>query len=153
MAENGVEVRLADGEAELEAAKELRLRVFSVEQGVPREHEIDGLDPGATQLVAVRRGKVVGTCRLRFPRGRCKLERMVVDPALRHTGVGRMLAAAAEREARRQGVEEIILHAQRRVEDFYAACGYAPEGDTFLEEGIPHVRMRKRIDAAQQLSA
>jgi predicted GNAT family N-acyltransferase len=153
LAEDGVEVRLAEGEAELEGAKELRLRVFSGEQGVPPEHELDGLDPGATHIVALRRGQVVGTCRLRFPRGRCKLERMVVDPSLQRTGVGRKLTAAAEREAARQGVEEIVLHAQRRIEDFYAACGYAPEGDTFLEEGIPHVRMRKRIGTAQQAEA
>jgi predicted GNAT family N-acyltransferase len=145
LAENGVEFRPARDEVEVEAAKELRLRVFSGEQGIPREGEIDGLDAAATHIIAVRRGSVVGTCRLRFTRGRCKLERMVVEHTLRQTGIGADLVVAAEREAARQGAGEMVMHAQRRVEGFYAACGYAVEGETFLEEGIPHVLMRKRL--------
>jgi predicted GNAT family N-acyltransferase len=140
-----VEVRLARDESEIEDAKQLRLRVFSQEQGVPPEADIDGLDPAATHLVALRRGSVVATCRLRFPQGHCKLERMVVEKNLREIGIGRELLAEAEREALRQGASEMILHAQRQVEGFYGACGYAPGGDTFLEEGIPHVQMRKRL--------
>lgn len=141
----GVEVRPARDEIEIAAAQELRLRVFAGEQGVSPKAEIDGLDPAATHLVALRRGNVVGTCRLRYPRGRGKIERMAVDPVLRRTGVGARLVAAAEAEAAARGVGEMVLHAQRRREPFYAACGYVPEGETFLEEGIPHVLMRKRL--------
>jgi predicted GNAT family N-acyltransferase len=140
-----LEVRPALDEDEVEAAKELRLRVFFGEQGIPRDGEIDGLDPASTHIVAVRRGTIVGTCRLRFPRGQCKLERMVVAENLRRAGIGTELLEGAEREALRQGVSELILHAQREVEGFYAACGYVAEGETFLEEGIPHVQMRKRL--------
>jgi predicted GNAT family N-acyltransferase len=140
-----VEVRLARDEGEIEEAKQLRLRVFSTEQGVSPEADIDGLDPAATHLVAVRRGSIVGTCRLRFPGGRCKLERMVVEQSLRQTGIGSGLLVEAEREALRQGASEMILHAQRQVEGFYAACGYVAEGETFLEEGMPHVQMRKQL--------
>ena len=145
MGRDGVEVRLARDDAEVEAAKQLRLRVFSQEQGFSREADIDGLDPAATHLVAVRRGSVVGTCRLRFARGNCKLERMVVDHNLRGTGIGSELVDEAEREAHRQGAGEVVLHAQRPAEGFYAACGYAAEGEPFLEEGRPHVQMRKRL--------
>jgi predicted GNAT family N-acyltransferase len=140
-----VEVRLARDEGEIEEAKQLRLRVFSQEQGVPPEADIDGLDPAATHLVALRRGSVVATCRLRFPQGHCKLERMVVEKNLREIGIGRELLAEAEWEALRQGASEMIIHAQRQVEVFYAVCGYTAGGDTFLEEGIPHVQMRKRL--------
>lgn len=150
MAEDAVEVRPARDDSEIEAALELRLRVFSGEQGISREGEIDGLDPEATHLVAIRRGDLVATCRLRYPGGRCKLERMVVDPALRRTGIGRLLVEEAEREAGRRGASEVILHAQLPAEDFYAACGYVAEGETFLEEGIPHVQMRKRTAQTDQ---
>jgi predicted GNAT family N-acyltransferase len=152
LAENGLEVRRARDEAETEAAKQLRLRVFSGEQGVAREAEIDGLDPESTHLVAVRRGTVVGTCRLRFPRGQCKLERMAVDGSLRRTGIGVALMEEAEREALRQGTSEVVLHAQRQSENFYASCGYVAEGDTFLEEGIPHVLMRKHLELVDRRS-
>jgi predicted GNAT family N-acyltransferase len=144
---NGVDVRPALDQDEIEAAQELRLKVFSGEQGISRDGEIDGLDPASTHIVAVRRGSVVGTCRLRFAEGRCKLERMVVDQSLRRTGVGRELIAGAEREAQRQGSREMVLHAQQQVEAFYASCGYDARGDTFLEEGIPHVQMRKGLGA------
>jgi predicted GNAT family N-acyltransferase len=142
---NAVEVRLARDETEIEAAKQLRLRVFAQEQGFSPEADIDGLDPMATHIVAVRRGSVVGTCRLRFPRGACKLERMVVDHNLRRTGIGTELVREAELEARRRGATEVALHAQQPVEGFYAACGYMSEGEPFLEEGMPHVQMRKRL--------
>jgi predicted GNAT family N-acyltransferase len=141
----GVEVRLARDEAETEEAKQLRLRVFSEEQGVRPEADVDALDPEATHIVAVRRGDVVATCRLRFPQGHCKLARMVVDKNLRRIGIGTELLAEAEREATRQGASEMVLHAQRQAEGFYAACGYVARGETFLEEGIPHVEMRKRL--------
>ena len=147
-----MEVRLARDEAEVEAAQQLRLRVFSDEQGVARDAELDGLDPEATHLVAVRRDSVVGTCRLRFPRGRCKLERMAVDPTLRRTGIGVALIDEAEREALRQGASEVVLHAQRQSEPFYAACGFVTEGETFYEEGIPHVLMRKQLELVDRRS-
>jgi len=145
---NGVEVRPAGDETEIEAAKQLRLRVFAHEQGISPKADIDGLDPAATHLVALRRGSVVATCRLRFSPGKCKLERMVVEQNLRGTGIGARLIVEAEREAQRQGAEQVVLNAQRPVEGFYAACGYVAEGEEFLEEGLPHVQMRKRLDGA-----
>jgi predicted GNAT family N-acyltransferase len=147
-----VEFRPAHNDEEIEAAMELRRRVFFDEQGVSPEADFDGLDPEATHIVALRRGAVVATCRLRFPRGLCKLERMAVEQNLRRTGIGTGLIAEAEREAAREGATEVLLNAQRRVEEFYAACGYAAEGDTFLEEGIPHVQMRKRLEDVDRRS-
>jgi predicted GNAT family N-acyltransferase len=144
-AEDGVEVRLATAEEEIEAALALRLRVFSGEQGVAREADADGLDPAATQVIAVRRGNVVGTCRLRYPRGRGKLERMAVEQTLRRSGIGSRLLAFSELEARRRGATEMTLHAQLESVPFYEACGYQADGEQFLEEGIPHLLMRKAL--------
>lgn len=144
-ADDGVEVRLARDEEEIEAAKELRMRVFSAEQRIAPEAEIDGLDPAATHVIALRRSRVVGTCRLRYPRGQGKIERMAVDPTLRRTGIGARLVAAAERTAVARGCEDLVLHAQLQSREFYSACGYEAEGEAFLEEGIPHVLMRRRV--------
>jgi predicted GNAT family N-acyltransferase len=149
---DALEVRAARDEEEVEAAKSLRVAVFSGEQGVARDSEVDGLDEEATHIVALRRGEIVATCRLRFPGGRCKLERMVVERPLRETGIGTALIEEAEREALRQGATEVILHAQRLAEDFYAKCGYAARGETFLEEGIPHVQMRKALSNVDRRS-
>jgi predicted GNAT family N-acyltransferase len=38
-----------------------------------------------------------------------------------------------------------MVHAQIPAEPFFANRGYVKEGDVFLEEGVPHVRMRKQL--------
>jgi predicted GNAT family N-acyltransferase len=141
-----VTVRSTRDAKEIEAAMDLRVRVFSGEQGVSEEEERDELDAEATQIVAVDDSGVIATCRLRYPEvGICKLERMVVEARLRGLGVGGRLLGGAEDEARTEGAREMLLHAQRRAEPFYAANGYVAEGETFLEAEIEHVRMRKAL--------
>ena len=107
--------------------------------------ELDQLDDEAFQIVALDHSGVIATCRLRLFDGEAKLERMAVEGRVRGLGVGARLLAAAEDEARRKGAETMVLHAQRRAEGFYAAGGYAPEGDTFIEAGIEHVAMSKAL--------
>ena len=131
---------------EIEAAMDLRVRVFVDEQGVNPEEEVDDLDRESVQIVGVDDTGVIATCRLRdLGGGEWKLERMAVDRRVRRNGVGGRLLAGAEREARERGATEMVLNAQRRAESFYAARGYVPEGDTFLEAEIEHVRMRKEL--------
>jgi len=124
----------------------LREKVFFGEQGVSREEEFDGLDDESTQIVAVDETGVIATCRLRdLGDGACKLERMAVERRLRKLGVGSRLLDGAEEVAREEGAGEMVLHAQRRAEAFYAANGYVAEGESFLEAEIEHVRMRKAL--------
>ena len=133
---------------EIEAAMDLRVRVFVDEQGVDPGEEVDDLDRESVQIVGVDDTGVIATCRLRdLGGGEWKLERMAVDRRVRRNGVGGRLLAGAEREARERGATEMLLNAQRRAESFYAARGYVPEGDTFLEAEIEHVRMRKELGA------
>jgi predicted GNAT family N-acyltransferase len=141
-----VTVREARDAAELDAAMDLRIKVFCGEQGVSEEEERDDLDEEAIQIVAVDESVVIATCRLReINAGEWKLERMVVDRRLRKLGVGARLLAGAEDEARSRGAGEMVLHAQRRAESFYASNGYIAEGETFAEAEIEHVRMRKAL--------
>jgi predicted GNAT family N-acyltransferase len=143
-----VTIRPARDAAEIQAAMDLRVRVFIDEQGVDASEEMDELDEVSLQIVGVDEGGVIATCRLReLGGGEWKLERMVVDRRVRRLGVGARLLAGAQREARERGAGEMVLHAQRRAEAFYASQGYVAEGDTFLEAEIEHVRMRKALDA------
>ena len=129
----------------MEAALELRVRVFCGEQGVSREAELDPYDERAVHMVGVDEdGTVVATCRLLlFDDGECRLGRMVVAAERRGEGVGRDLLEKARDEAASRGAREIVLHAQTRAEPFYARSGYAPQGNRFMEEGIEHIQMRK----------
>ena len=129
----------------IEQALALRERVFCGEQGVELAADRDGLDDVALQLVALDGGRVVGTCRVLVEGEVGRLGRMAVEPGARGRGVGAAILAAAERSARDAGARLMRLHAQRYVEGLYAAAGYTPYGEPFVEEGIPHVAMEKRL--------
>jgi predicted GNAT family N-acyltransferase len=141
-----VTVRKARNAAEVEAARDLRIRVFCDEQGVDPELEVDGLDEEATQVVALDESGVIATCRLRYPEaGACKLERMAVDARQRKLGVGARLMEWTEEEARANGAKTMVLNSQVVAQPFYASCGYEAEGETFLDADIEHIRMTKAL--------
>jgi predicted GNAT family N-acyltransferase len=139
-------VRPARNAAEVEAARDLRVRVFVTEQRVSPEEELDDLDERSLHIVGLDQSGVIATCRLREIGERVwKLERMAVEQPFRRLGVGARLLEGAEQEVRQRGATEMVLHAQRLAEPFYAAHGYLPEGEPFLEAEIEHVRMRKGL--------
>lgn len=138
-------MRHAAGPEEIRAAQALRIRVFCEEQGVDPAVELDGRDGEAVHLVVVEEGEVTGTCRLRYAAGTCMLGRMAISRERRRAGLGRRLLVAAERDARMRGASSIRLHAQLHAEPFYAGGGFVRLGEEFLEEGIPHVLMERRL--------
>lgn len=140
-----LEVRRADGPAEMDALLDLRHRVFCVEQGVPKHEEIDGRDGDAVHLVALRGGRVLGTCRLLFVDRTVQLSRLAVEPEARREKIGTALLHEADREAAAARAKRIVLHAQTYARDLYLADGYEPRGRTFVEAGIEHVAMEKRL--------
>lgn len=140
-----VAVRLARDADELRAALALRHAVFVDEQGVAVADELDGRDDEALQIVVVRDGEVIGTCRVLVEGAHAKLGRMAVDRGLRRAGIGALLLAEAERLARDAGARLVVLAAQTYAEPFYAAHGYRAVGPPFQDAGIEHVRMDKAL--------
>jgi predicted GNAT family N-acyltransferase len=133
-------------EEELAAALALRIEVFCGEQGVTFEGDRDGLDDEAVHLVAVEGDEVVGTCRLLIePGGTARFGRLCVRPSARGTGVGGLLLAEAEREARAGGARRIGMHAQTDALSLYRRAGFRPYGERFDEEGIEHLGMEKDL--------
>jgi predicted GNAT family N-acyltransferase len=140
-----MEVREARTPQEVREALELRFRVFCEEQGVALSAEQDGRDHDAIHLVAVEDGRVVGTCRLLLDRGVARLGRNAVAAADRRRGIGGALLRAADRVAAQRGAERIRLHAQLSARRLYERAGYVSQGEVFLEEGIEHLTMEKRV--------
>ena len=140
-----MEVREASTESEVTAALELRERIFCGEQGVSFEADQDGRDPEATHIVAVDDGVVIGTCRLLFRGPVARLGRLAVEQGRRGDGVAAEILSEADRIATEVGSESIALHAQTYALPLYARAGYEPYGPTFVEEGIEHVAMEKRL--------
>jgi predicted GNAT family N-acyltransferase len=139
------EIRRVTGPEELAAALELRHRVFCEEQGVPKREELDGRDEEALHLIAVRDGRVIGTCRLLFVDRTVQFSRLAVDPAARREGLATLLLREADREARARHARRIVLHAQTYTRELYDRDGYEARGRRFVEAGIEHVAMEKRL--------
>lgn len=140
-----MEVRRPRTDQELEAALDLRERVFCGEQGVSVEADRDGHDWEATHILAVERDRVIGTCRLLFRGPVARLGRLAVEPGHRGNGVAAAILDEADRAAREGGAEAISLHAQTYALELYLRAGYAEQGARFVEEGIEHVSMEKQL--------
>jgi predicted GNAT family N-acyltransferase len=140
-----MEVREALNPDEVTAALALRERVFCGEQGVSFQADQDGRDGEATHIVAVADGAVVGTCRLLFRGQMARLGRLAVERDRRGDGIGARLLREADAVALRHDAEAISLHAQTYALALYEQAGYDRHGPMFVEEGIEHVAMEKRI--------
>ena len=148
--EPACEVRVGDWQRVGREAAVLRRAVFVAEQGVPEALEWDEHDATALHVVALNGvGRAVATARLvaQAP-GVGRVGRMAVDRALRGGGHGTAMLRALEAAARSRGDREIVLHAQRGAQAFYARQGYAPHGEPFEEAGIAHIEMRRLLHPA-----
>jgi ElaA protein len=138
--------------AELDAATlyallRLRVDVFVVEQRCPYP-ELDGRDtePSTSHMWLERDGGPVGYLRLLSePDGSARIGRVAVAGPARGAGLaGRLMAAALARVDDR----ECVLDAQSPLVGFYARLGFIPTGPEYLEDGIPHVPMRRTAVSA-----
>ena len=124
----------------------LRHEVFVREQAVPEELERDEHDATCDHAVALRGGVVVGTGRLVAPgSGPGSIGRMAVSDEARGAGVGAALLRRLEERAAERGLPAVELHAQLHARRFYERAGYEAFGEPYLEAGIEHVSMRKRL--------
>ena len=100
-------------------------------------------------FVATANGAVVGSVSFKaLGPHTLQLKQMAVAEDRRRERIGARLLSFAEAWARLEGYGTIVLNARIGAEGFYARHGYALEGAIFEENGIPHVRMTKRVGFA-----
>jgi predicted GNAT family N-acyltransferase len=129
--------------AEVEA---LRLRVYVDEQAVPLELELDEFDPAASHFAALVDGVVAGTLRIVWEGPHAHIGRLAVDPGFRRKGIARALLTHALEAARRHGSVAAVLDAQTWITHLYRSFGFAVTSGVFMDAGIPHVRMERRLE-------
>jgi predicted GNAT family N-acyltransferase len=112
---------------------------------VSAEADRDGRDREAVHLVALDEDRVIGTCRLLIRGREARLGRLAVEPAERGQGVAAAILREADRVSAATGADRISLHAQTYALDLYIRSGYSERGRRFMEEGIEHVAMEKRL--------
>lgn len=120
----------------------LRIDVFVVEQECAYP-EIDGrdLEPGTRHLWLARDGAPVAYLRiLSDPDGVERIGRVAVARDARGNGhAGRLIREALAIVGNRP----CALDAQSYLVDFYARHGFIVVGPEYVEDGIPHVPMRR----------
>jgi ElaA protein len=135
----------------LYALLRLRVDVFVVEQRCPYP-ELDGRDtePGTRHVwLASEGGTGDGTplAYLRIldePDGTARIGRVCVAATARGAGLaGRLMRATLDL----LGTRRSVLDAQTYLAGFYAGLGYEQVGPEFVEDGIPHVPMRRQGSA------
>jgi ElaA protein len=130
----------------LYALLRLRVDVFVVEQNCPYP-ELDGRDVerGTVHLWLQHDQTPASYLRILSDPGAARIGRVCTATAHRGQGLsGRLLAAALELIGDRPSV----LDAQAHLAGFYARFGFAVTGPRFVEDGIPHVPMRRQVSSA-----
>lgn len=127
------------------AALEIRRAVFVQEQGGPPEEEPDARDADARHYLAEADGRPVGAARLLAEEeGTGRIGRVCLLPEVRGRGWGRALMSFVIADAESLGLRELVLDAQEYAIPFYRSLGFEPEGEVFMDAGIPHRRMRRK---------
>jgi ElaA protein len=125
----------------------LRTDVFVVEQNCAYP-ELDGrdLEPAARQVWIERAdGEVVATLRvLSDDDGAVRIGRVATAATARGEGLAAALMHHAIGSA---GGREIVLDAQLYLHDWYARFGFVRDGADYVEDGIAHVPMRRRLQS------
>ncbi|ALJ19439.1 GNAT family N-acetyltransferase [Microbacterium sp. No. 7] len=123
----------------------LRVDVFVVEQDCAYP-ELDGrdLEDAALLVWATTGDAVVATLRILHDGDALRIGRVVVRAEQRGTGVARALFERGLDEcAAIDPALPVVLDAQAPLEDWYARFGFRRAGEPFVEDGIPHVPMRR----------
>ena len=129
---------------ELYEIMRLRQDVFVVEQNCPY-FDLDGVDYKSVHVFIEDGGSLVACLRI-FPRdgeeGIIQVGRVVTRE--RKKGYGAAILSEGLRIAReRFSPSGFYLEAQTYAVGYYAREGFEVVSDEFLEDGIPHVQMRK----------
>jgi predicted GNAT family N-acyltransferase len=141
-----VEVIVVKTDKELEDAYFVRKTVFVKEQHVPVEEEIDEFEQNSTHFVLYDDNKKpIGAGRYRSFDEYGKVERICILSTNRKGGAGKAVMNKIEEYALNNGTPALKLNAQTHAIPFYSKLGYEVISEEFLDAGIPHKTMIKKL--------
>lgn len=125
----------------------LRNEVFVVEQQAAYL-DTDYKDQKALHILGYLDDKLVVYCRLFRPGDyfeEASIGRVVASPQYRKYGYGHLLMDKAVELMKTEFNEVgITISAQLYLQKFYESHGFERTSETYLEDGIPHIQMKKR---------
>ena len=125
----------------------LRAQVFVVEQNCAYQ-DPDGKDLVSYHLLMESGEELVAYARL-VPPGvsydEASIGRVVTSKSVRGNGWGKALMDIAIQQTQKKfEVQEICISAQSYLLKFYSDLGFEAEGEEYLEDDIPHWKMRRK---------
>ena len=126
----------------------LRADVFVVEQACAYQ-DLDGKDEHSFWVWAEdENGTVHATARL-LPAGisykEISIGRVCTSLESRRTGLGKSLMQECLNQCERiWGKQTITISAQQYLLKFYNELGFVEEGEMYLEDDIPHLKMKRK---------
>ncbi|MBS4207935.1 GNAT family N-acetyltransferase [Bacillus sp. FJAT-50079] len=141
-----MEVKKVTTKEELQDAFKIRMIVFVEEQKVPADIEIDEHEDEAVHFVLYDGAQPAGTGRFRVLDEQGKVERICVLPQYRRSGAGLKIMNAIEDYAKGLAIDTLKLNAQTSAIPFYEKLGYETKSDVFMDAGIPHKSMIKKLE-------
>ncbi|GLH40352.1 GNAT family N-acetyltransferase [Pseudomonas moraviensis] len=136
------------GKEQLYALLKLRSDVFVVEQKCAYP-DLDGQDlEGDTyHLMGWEDDQLMAYLRLLDPEsqgGDVVIGRVITAPAGRGKGLGHAMMEQALKQAGKHWPQvPIYLSAQAHLQGYYGRYGFVVAGEEYLEDGIPHIGMRR----------
>lgn len=126
---------------------QLRSEVFVVEQNCVYQ-DIDGKDEKALHVLGYYQGDLAAYARL-FNKGcyfdETSIGRVVVSPKYRDKKFGHdLMKTAIEAISEFYNEKEITISAQEYLQKFYESHGFVKISEMYLEDDIPHIRMRRK---------
>lgn len=126
----------------------LRADVFVVEQTCAYQ-DLDGKDEHSFWVWAEdENGTIHATARL-LPAGisykEISIGRVCTSMESRRTGLGKLLMEECLNQCERiWGEQTITISAQQYLLKFYNELGFVEEGEMYLEDDIPHLKMKRK---------
>lgn len=142
MSESEIFIRSAVWNHDREAICAVRGAVFTAEQQIAEDLDLDGRDPDCRHVLAVTaEGEPVGTGRID---GNGHIGRIAVLESWRLRGIGSRIVRQLVERGLARGLRTFYLNAQETALAFYEKLGFVTAGDRFMEAGLPHRCMVKK---------
>ena len=127
----------------------LRSQIFVVEQKCVYQ-DIDGKDINAKHVIGVEKEKVIAYARiLNFHLSNptfVSIGRIIISKKERGKGYGHKLVDFCIGIInKRWPTKRIKISAQAHLKEFYEYHGFIKKGNEYLEDGIPHIEMNKKL--------
>ncbi|MBM7642508.1 putative GNAT family N-acyltransferase [Streptococcus loxodontisalivarius] len=129
-------------------AMKIRHQVFVKGQGIPRSRDLDKDEANCLHFVLYDdNNQAAATCRLLFSQTEksASLQRMAVLDKYQGHGLGNQLLQYVCDFAKERQIRSIKAHSQLSALPFYQKNGFIPQGETFLDTGIEHLLVIKKL--------